>query len=178
MVAPRAAAVATVARRAGVFRAPEPGTQDRPGLRVVAEERRERRRRIGLLALIGLAVAMFVVVGSQTLIVQQQAHIDHVNSQIAEAEATARGLHLELAQLQSPQHITAEATSKLGMIPAPTPVYLQPRDTDDSRAGEMPPAPTPTTVPAATPTTVAKASTLTTAKVTTPTTAVPVAKAR
>lgn len=180
MVAPRTAAVAGVARRSGGFLAPDTATEDRPSLRVVAEARRERRRRIGVLALIGLAVAMFAVVGSQTLIVSQQAHIDHVNNQIADAETKARELHLELAQLQSPQHITSEATSKLGMIPAPTPVYLQPKDTDDARAGEMPPAPTPTTVPSASPsTTAAKATTPTTAaKATTPTTAATVGKAR
>lgn len=179
MVAPRTAAVATVARRAGGFFVPDSATDDRPGLRVVTEARRERRRRIGVLALIGLAIAMFAVVGSQTLIVSQQAHIDRVNNQIADAETRARELHRELAQLQSPQHITSEATSRLGMIPAPTPVYLQPRDTDDARAAEMP-APTPTTVPAASPsTTAAKATTPTTAaKATTPTTAATVGKAR
>jgi hypothetical protein len=163
MAATRTAAVAATARRAGAFRGPDRVTEDRPGLRVV-EARRERRRRIGVIALIGLAVAMFAVVGSQTLIVSQQAHIDHVNTAIADAESRARELHLELAQLQSPQHITSEAATRLGMIPAPTPVYLQPRLTDDARAGEMPPAPTPTTVPAATPTTVAAKA------VTTPTT--------
>jgi hypothetical protein len=75
--------------------------------------------------------------------------------------------------LQSPQNITSAATTKLGMIPSPTPVYLQPKMTDDSRAGEMPPAPTPKAVPKATATTVAPKTTPTTvAKATTPTTVV------
>jgi hypothetical protein len=75
--------------------------------------------------------------------------------------------------LQSPQNITTAATTKLGMIPSPTPVYLQPKMTDDSRAGEMPPAPTPKAVPKVTATTVAPKTTPTTvAKATTPTTVV------
>jgi hypothetical protein len=73
--------------------------------------------------------------------------------------------------LQSPQNITTAATTKLGMIPSPTPVYLQPKLTDDARAGEMPPAPTPTTVPKASATTVApKTVPPTAAMATTPTT--------
>jgi hypothetical protein len=107
------------------------------------------------------------------LIISEQAHIDRVNNRIAEAETRAELLRVELAQLQSPQNITSAATTKLGMIPSPTPVYLQPKMTDDARAGETPPAPTPKAVPKATATTVAPKTTPTTvAKATTPTTVV------
>jgi len=116
---------------------------------------------------------LFAIAGAQTLIISEQAHIDRVNNRIAEAETLAENLRVELAQLQSPQNITTAATTKLGMIPSPTPVYLQPKVTDDARAGETPPAPTPKTVPKATATTVAPKTTPTTvAKATTPTTVV------
>jgi hypothetical protein len=116
---------------------------------------------------------LFAIAAAQTLIISEQAHIDRVNNRIAEAETRAELLRVELAQLQSPQNITAAATTKLGMIPSPTPVYLQPKMTDDARAAEMPPAPTPKAVPKATATTVAPKTTPTTvAKATTPTTAV------
>jgi hypothetical protein len=59
------------------------------------------------------------------------------------------------------------------MIPSPTPVYLQPKVTDDARAAEMPPTPTPKAAPKVTPTTVVPKTTPTTvATATTPTTAV------
>lgn len=146
--ATRAAAVATQARRSATARtaprpAPRAPERERPELRVVEQARRERRRRVGLLVSIGVAVAMFAIAGSQTLIISQQGHIDSVNRGIASAEDRAEALRLELAELKSPQHITSEATTRLGMIPAPTPVYLQPRPTDDQRAGEIPPTPAP-----------------------------------
>lgn len=146
--ATRTAAVATQARRSATARtaprpAPRAPERARPELRVVEQARRERRRRVGLLVSIGVALAMFAIAGSQTLIISQQGHIDSVNRGIANAEDRAQALRLELAELKSPQHITSEATTRLGMIPAPTPVYLQPRSTDDQRAAELPPAPAP-----------------------------------
>ena len=141
---------------------PSDDQADRPSLRVVEKARRERRRQIGTVACVVLFAALFAVAGSQTYLVQQQRHIDSVNIKIARAEHDSELLRMELAQLQSPQRITAEAASKLGMIPAPTPVYLEPRASDDQHAAEEPPLPTPPT---------------TMAKVTTPTTSAPTAKA-
>jgi len=123
--------------------------------------------------IIGVVVVLFAIAAAQTLIISEQAHIDRVNNRITEAETRAELLRVELAQLQSPQNITTAATTRLGMIPSPTPVYLQPKTTDDARAGETPPAPTPKAVPKATTTTVVPKTTPTTvAKATTPTTVV------
>lgn len=141
---------------------------ERPSLRVVEKARRERRRHIGTVACAVLFVALFAVAGSQAYLVQQQRHIDRTNIKISRAEDDAELLRIELAQLQSPQRITQDAAAKLGMIPAPTPVYLEPRVTDDQHAPEEPPAPTP-------PKAIVKATTTPTtapaAKSTTPTTA-------
>ena len=123
--------------------------------------------------IIGVVVVLFAIAAAQTLIISEQAHIDRVNNRIAEAETRAELLRVELAQLQSPQNITTAATTRLGMIPSPTPVYLQPNTTDDARAGETPPSPTPKAVPKATTTAVVPKTTPTTvAKATTPTTVV------
>ena len=123
--------------------------------------------------IIGVVVVLFAIAAAQTLIISEQAHIDRVNNRIAEAETRAELLRVELAQLQSPQNITTAATTRLGMIPSPTPVYLQPKTTDDARAGETPPSPTPKAVPKATTTAVVPKTTPTTvAKATTPTTVV------
>jgi cell division protein FtsL len=169
------ARVAAEGRRSAALRAPQESTREglRSRLRLVDRTAPERRR-IGLIAgVVGVVVVLFAIAAAQTLIISEQAHIDRVNNRIAEAETRAELLRVELAQLQSPQNITSAATTKLGMIPSPTPVYLQPKMTDDSRAGEMPPAPTPKAVPKVTATTVAPKTTPTTvAKATTPTTVV------
>ena len=132
------------------------------------------RSRVWVVAAIIAVGAMFAIVASHTFVVAQQRHIDQVDRAIADETARAEALRLELAELQSPQRITAEATTRLGMIPAPTPIYLQPRLDDDSRASEIPPT-VPVTVPKATapttvPTTAPRAATTTTLPRTTTTT--------
>ena len=169
------ARVAAEGRRAATIRAPQESSREglRSRLRLVDRTAPERRR-IGLMAgIIGVVVVLFAIAAAQTLIISEQAHIDRVNNRIAEAETRAELLRVELAQLQSPQNITTAATTRLGMIPSPTPVYLQPKTTDDARAGETPPSPTPKAVPKATTTAVVPKTTPTTvAKATTPTTVV------
>lgn len=145
---------------------------DRPELRVVAPATRRRRTwQVGTLAGGLLFLAMFIIVGAQTLIVQQQRHIDDVNTRIASAEQEAESLKIDLAELQSPERIVSEAKDRLGMVQAPSPVYLQPRAEDDTRAAEVPPLAPPTTAAkatkATTPTSTPKS---TTSKSTTPST--------
>ncbi|MEX1218201.1 MAG: hypothetical protein WEA11_06765 [Acidimicrobiales bacterium] len=151
------ARVAVESRRAAALRAPDESVREGSRLRVrLVDRTAPERRRIGLIATVfGVVIFLFGIVGAQTLIISKQAHIDRVNNRIGAAESQAQILRVELAQLQSPQNITSVATTKLGMIPSPTPVYLQPRVDDDARAGESPPAPTPTTLPRKTVTTTA-----------------------
>jgi hypothetical protein len=177
-MSPRAAAVEEVeTRRHGVFGAlaaalPDRGTRrgaDRPELKVVAPAARRRRSwQVGTVAGGLLFVAMFVIVGAQTLIVQQQRHIDQVNGRITAAEDQAEQLKMDLAELQSPERIVNEAKGRLGMVQAPSPVYLLPGADDDTRAAEVPAATPSTTVPKATTPTTAKSGS--TSKTTTPTT--------
>lgn len=149
-----AAAVATRARRSGAVAHGEQ-VLDGGRLRLADDSSRTgllRRRGAGVVFGLGaVVISMFAVAGAHTLLISQQAHIDRTNIRIASAEARAEELRVQLAELQSPQYVTTRAATALGMIPAPTPVYLQSRADDDARAGEMP-ATTPTTAarPAAT----------------------------
>ena len=121
--------------------------RERPDLRVVeAEPRRLPRWKIGGVAGLILFLALFAVAGAQTFIIQGQRHLDEVNARIATQQSDAEALRMQLAELQSPERITAVAAERLGMIPAPTPVYIVPRADDDARAGEEPPAAPTTTV--------------------------------
>ena len=136
------ARVAAEGRRSAALRESQiaPRESIRSRLRLVDRTAPERRR-IGLIAAVGgVVVVLFAIAAAQTLIISEQAHIDRVTTRIGEAETRAELLRVELAP-------------------------LQPKATDDARAGEMPPAPTPTTVPKAktSPSTVAKATTPTTA---------------
>lgn len=137
----------------------------------------EGRSRSGLLRQsgVGFVFCGLVIVGILfgvavvgTNLVGQQAHIDRTNARIAEAEARAEVLRVQLAELRSPQYVTTRAATVLGMIPAPTPVYLQPRPTDDARAAEVPVTTPPTTARPApsttTPPTTARAGTTTTVR--------------
>lgn len=165
------ARVAAEGRRSAALRAPEEGRREsfRSRLRIVDRAAPERRH-IGWFAGIAVVVMLFVIAGAHTLIISEQAHIDRVNNRIAEAETRAELLRVELAKLQSPQNVTSAATTRLGMIPAPTPVYLQPKATDDARAAEMPPPPTPTTIARSSATTAPSSALTSSAKTTTPTT--------
>jgi cell division protein FtsL len=148
--------------------APRREGEDRTELRVVEPARRRRRNwQVGTVAGLILFVALFLVAGAQALIVQQQGHLDDVNARIETAEQEAARLEIEATELGSPERITREAETTLGMVPAGEPVYLQPRLDDDARAAEVPPTTPPTTAPPVTTTTPAKAR----QKTTTPTTA-------
>ena len=165
-----AAAVATRARRAGAVASPD--TALAGGRLRVAVDRMAgpRRRGIGVIIGVALALVLFAIVAAWTLVYSGQAHIDRVNAKIAAAESRAEELRVQLAALQSPQYVTSRATSVLGMIPAPTPVYLQQRSTDDARAAELPPT---TPLPAPRQSTPTTAAPQTTPRASSPTTTVP-----
>lgn len=108
-------------------------------LTVVAEQRRRANARLGLLFGLGVFLVMFVMLASYTLVIDQQRTLDSLNRQITTEQHDAQDLNAQIAELQSPVRITRDAASLLGMVPAPTPVYLEPRPDDDVRAAEMPP---------------------------------------
>jgi hypothetical protein len=74
--------------------------------------------------------------------VGQQRQLDSINRRIGDERDLSQVLAAQLAELKSPVRVTRDAAALLGMIPAPTPVYLEPRADDDVRAAEEPPAST------------------------------------
>ncbi|MSW44705.1 MAG: hypothetical protein F2520_02270 [Actinobacteria bacterium] len=114
----------------------------RAELAVVEEHRKAMRARVAITILAGVFIALFAVAGSATHIVGQQRHLDSINRDIANEQDLSQKLGAQLAELQSPVRVTRDAAAILGMIPAPTPVYLEPRADDDARAAEVPPAST------------------------------------
>ena len=116
--------------------APSPRTQParRTPLRIVsppdpeAKARHRRRLWVGLLA--GLACAgLFAIVGVRVLLAQGQAPVDRLESQVTAAQAENQRLRFDVARLESPSRIVAEAQSRLGMVPPSTVVYLTPAAT-------------------------------------------------
>ena len=125
--------------------APEPSGRStrRPkvDLTVVAEQRRQANIRSGVVVVLGIFLVMFVMLASYTLVIGQQKTLDSLNRQIQTEQHNAQDLNAQIAELQSPVRVTRDAAALLGMVPAPTPVYLEPRPDDDARAAEVPPGP-------------------------------------
>ena len=121
-------------------RSPQPAPAPRrPHLRVVPPPTKPalrpsvRRRRTGAV----LAVAMVVVFGSlmasalfHGLLVSGQSHLDRLDQQIQEEKTGLAQDKLDLANLQSPARIEAEAR-KRGMVPADQQHWVTPGSTDD-----------------------------------------------
>ena len=108
--------------------APARKEQERPALKVVP--RRVRRRRAGVVLSLGvvtLFVLMLGLVAFQARIAQDQLRLDRVESDLREAEAHFAQLRLQVARLESPDRIVAEA-ERLGLQrPGPEEIaYLAP----------------------------------------------------
>ncbi len=113
--------------------APQPRTTPtrRTPLRIVGppatEATSRRRRRLWVGAFIGLACAgLFAIVGVRVLLAQGQGPLDTLESQVTAAQAENQRLRLDVARLESPSRIVAEAKSRLGMITPAAVVYLPP----------------------------------------------------
>jgi cell division protein FtsL len=89
--------------------------------------------RIGTLTAVALFVAVFGIVVFQALLVQGQARLDHLNSQIAIQQQDAKQLKSQLATLDAPGRIVAAAQAH-GMVDAGDVVYLAPSPRDDAAA--------------------------------------------
>ncbi len=108
---------------------PRPQPARRPPLRIVTppdpEARTRRRRRLWVGALVSLACAgLFAIVGVRVLLAQGQAPVDQLESQVTAAQAENQRLRLDVARLESPSRIVAEAQARLGMVPPAVVIYL------------------------------------------------------
>jgi hypothetical protein len=90
--------------------------------------------RTGVLLTILLFAALFGVAVSHALLIEGQAKLDDLDQDVAAEQARYQELRRDVAELESPQSILGEATTKLGMVPAGDPVWLSPDEpapTDD-----------------------------------------------
>ncbi len=120
-----------------------PLTEQRP-LRVVPPRQRSprqvrRRRRLvtagcGLL----LALSLFALVSVHVVLSQGQFTLQRLQTQANDQNAAYQSLRLQVAELEAPQRIVAEA-EKRGMVQPPSVTYLAP--TPDSSATVTEPAP-------------------------------------
>src|ERR671913_1747495 len=102
---------------------PLPEREQRSGhLRVVPEVRRRLALRLsprtGVLLTLLLFVALFGVAVSHALLIEGQANLDRLDTQAAAEQARYERLRLEVAELESPDRVVAEARDRLGMGPA------------------------------------------------------------
>lgn len=121
----------------------------RPQLRVLrpgeTAQEADRRRLVQLLSVTGLVVAalcLFGVVVFHVVLTQNQFRLDALQDQALERQAEYDRLRLEVAQLESPDRIVADAQQRLGMVPAPRITYLTPA-VEDTPGGRAPAPATP-----------------------------------
>jgi cell division protein FtsL len=124
-------AVVPATRRSVAVPQPQwtPATRERrPQLRVVDEPTR-RRLSLGVVTtlVVGAVFAvLFGLVVFHTLLLQNQQKLDHLNTQVSDAQGKYQSLRLQVAQLEAPQRIIDVATQKLGMVPPDGTTYLTP----------------------------------------------------
>ena len=130
---------AHVARGGAQAVAPAHAPAPRPDhLRVVrpTERRRARLSPATGVALTGLLFALlFAVAIAQTLLVQGQVRLDRLDGELTTEQARYQVLRKDVAQLESPGRIVAEA-QKQGMVVPDDLVYLQPPTPDAATAGD------------------------------------------
>ena len=119
---------------------------DAPELEVITEEPRRRRwsvTLIGWLTAVTVVVALFGMAAFHALIVQGQGSLDTVTRELEEARAETERLRLEVAELEAPERIVAEAERRLGMVAPSEVVYLAPSRQAGPSAAAGPGATTP-----------------------------------
>jgi cell division protein FtsL len=111
---------------------PQPSRDDtrRRHLRVVRpDEGRGLRFRLTPVASLGLIVllfaALFAVAVSHALLIEGQAQLDRLDAEAAEQQARYERLRVDVAELESPERILADARA-LGMVPADDVQWLTP----------------------------------------------------
>lgn len=135
--APRGAGRAATAEALATVTALDPGRTarrvPRPDLKVVREEQRrragarQRRMRAALVAGGVLAgVLLFAVAAFHAVLVSGQVRLDDLEAQVADAQARHASARLDVAELEAPERIVDEATSRLGMVTPPGVTYLAP----------------------------------------------------
>jgi cell division protein FtsL len=104
----------------------------------------DRAKLVRLLVVVGATVAtlcIFGVVVFHVVLTQNQFRLDSLQDQALERQADYDRLRLQVAELESPDRIVADAQQRLGMVPAPKVTYLAP--TIEEPTGTSATAPSP-----------------------------------
>jgi len=108
-------------------RAPRPGVWEDPQPLTIVSPR-QRRRRFGVIAVLGCASAFGVLLGLagfQTKIASDQLRLDRMNRELRDAQVQYESVRGDVARLESPANIVAQAT-KQGMVTPTGVTYLTP----------------------------------------------------
>lgn len=123
---------------------PDRPSSPRPQLEVVTADRlaeaarRKLVRRLAMAATVAAALSLFGVVVAHVVLTQNQFRLDQLRDRSSLEQAEYDRLRLEVAELESPRRIVADAQQRLGMIVPPKVVYLTP-----SAEQAVPPVPVP-----------------------------------
>lgn len=134
---------------------PAPEPSPRPELRVLRPgeglTEADKRRVVRLLVAVGVAGAalcLFGIVVFHVVLTQNQFRLDALQDQALERQSEYDRLRLQVAELESPDRIVADAQQRLGMVAAPKITYLAP--TIEEPEGDLAPAPSPADIAAGT----------------------------
>lgn len=104
-------------------------------------DQRRLVRQIALVVTIVAALCLFGVVVFHVVLTQNQFRLEGLRDQAADREAEYDRLRLQVAELESPERIVAEAQQRLGMITPPEVIYLTPSVDQPSVATDKASAP-------------------------------------
>jgi cell division protein FtsL len=120
---------------------PRPKPTSRPDhLRVVRPNDRRRARLSPGTAVVltGMLFALlFAVAIAQTILVQGQVKLDKLDTQLTTEQADYQRLRRDVAELESPERVVAEAQAQ-GMVAPDDLLYLQPSTPDPAADGDDP----------------------------------------
>ena len=103
--------------------------------RIAAARRARRARLLFAAALTTVALIIFGVVVAHVALAQGQFRLEQLEAESARRQSEFDRLRLEVAELESPVRIAAEAKNRLGMVAPPTITYLAPSDVAAQDAG-------------------------------------------
>jgi cell division protein FtsL len=117
------------ARTAAPLRREAPSRDRLRHLEVVRDEAKRLQLRLtpraGVTLTVLLFAALFAVAVSHALLIESQSHLDQLDDQVAEEQARYQRLRMDVAELESPERIMADAT-EMGMVPPADPVWITP----------------------------------------------------
>jgi hypothetical protein len=127
---------ATVPARRPVARPrPRPDLRVVDDARLVAAGRRRRARLIMFVAAFVTTGCLFALAACNAMLVSGQGRIDHLQSEVREAQSRYSANRLKVAELESPDRIVRVAHDRLGMVPPPGVTYLTPSESVADEVG-------------------------------------------